>query len=130
MATDERASVDEDPGAADDSGAETPIEGLRRRRAAAAAGGGEERVAAQHAKGKLTARERIDHLLDDDTFREIGTFVEHRATNFDMGGARFVRFCDSFNLPVVTLVDVPGFMPGTDQEHDGIIRHGAKLISA
>ena len=84
MTTDERANVDEDPGAADDSGAETPIEELRRRRAVAAAGGGEERVAAQHAKGKLTARERIDHLLDDDTFREMGTFVEHRATNFDM----------------------------------------------
>jgi acetyl-CoA/propionyl-CoA carboxylase carboxyl transferase subunit len=45
-------------------------------------------------------------------------------------GARFVRFCDSFNLPVLTLVDVPGFMPGTGQEHNGIIRHGAKLIYA
>ena len=45
-------------------------------------------------------------------------------------GARFVRFCDSFNLPVVTFVDVPGFMPGTKEEHDGIIRHGAKLIYA
>jgi acetyl-CoA/propionyl-CoA carboxylase carboxyl transferase subunit len=44
--------------------------------------------------------------------------------------ARFVRTCDSFNVPVLTLVDVPGFMPGTDQEHDGIIRHGAKLIYA
>ncbi len=45
-------------------------------------------------------------------------------------GARFVRFCDAFNLPVVTLVDVPGFMPGTKQEYGGIIRHGAKLIYA
>ncbi|WIV68181.1 acyl-CoA carboxylase subunit beta [Natrialbaceae archaeon AArc-T1-2] len=44
--------------------------------------------------------------------------------------ARFVRTCDSFNVPIVTLVDVPGFMPGTDQEHNGIIRHGAKLIYA
>jgi acetyl-CoA/propionyl-CoA carboxylase carboxyl transferase subunit len=44
--------------------------------------------------------------------------------------ARFVRTCDSFNLPVVTLVDTPGFMPGTEQEHNGIIRHGAKLIYA
>jgi len=44
--------------------------------------------------------------------------------------ARFVRFCDSFNCPIVTLVDVPGFMPGTDQEHNGIIRRGAKLIYA
>ncbi|NKE62711.1 acyl-CoA carboxylase subunit beta, partial [Lentzea sp. PSKA42] len=44
--------------------------------------------------------------------------------------ARFVRFCDAFNIPLVTLVDVPGFLPGTGQEHDGIIRHGAKLLYA
>jgi acetyl-CoA carboxylase carboxyltransferase component len=44
--------------------------------------------------------------------------------------ARFVRFCDSFNIPIVTLVDVPGFMPGTQQEHGGIIRSGAKLLHA
>ena len=44
--------------------------------------------------------------------------------------ARFVRFCDAFNLPLVTLVDVPGFLPGTAQEHGGIIRHGAKLLYA
>ena len=44
--------------------------------------------------------------------------------------ARFVRFCDAFNIPVVTLVDVPGFMPGTAQEYDGIIKHGAKLLYA
>ncbi len=43
---------------------------------------------------------------------------------------RFVRFCDSFNIPIVTFVDVPGFMPGTAQEHGGIIRHGAKLLYA
>jgi len=45
-------------------------------------------------------------------------------------GARFVRFCDAFNIPVVTLVDVPGFLPGTNQEHGGIIRHGAKILYA
>jgi acetyl-CoA/propionyl-CoA carboxylase carboxyl transferase subunit len=44
--------------------------------------------------------------------------------------ARFVRTCDSFNVPILTFVDVPGFMPGTDQEHNGIIRHGAKLLYA
>jgi acetyl-CoA carboxylase carboxyltransferase component len=44
--------------------------------------------------------------------------------------ARFVRFCDSFNIPLVTLVDVPGFIPGTSQEHSGIIRSGAKLLYA
>jgi propionyl-CoA carboxylase beta chain len=45
-------------------------------------------------------------------------------------GARFVRFCDAFNIPLVTFEDVPGFMPGTDQEHGGIIKHGAKLLYA
>ena len=45
-------------------------------------------------------------------------------------GARFVRFCDAFSIPIVTFVDVPGFMPGTEQEHGGIIKHGAKLIFA
>ncbi len=44
--------------------------------------------------------------------------------------ARFVRFCDAFNIPIVTFVDVPGFLPGTDQEHGGIIKHGAKLLYA
>ncbi len=44
--------------------------------------------------------------------------------------ARFVRFCDAFNIPVITFVDVPGFMPGTAQEHGGIIKHGAKLLYA
>lgn len=45
-------------------------------------------------------------------------------------GARFVRFCDAFNIPLVTFEDVPGFLPGTEQEHKGIIRHGAKLLFA
>src|ERR1035441_2231048 len=44
--------------------------------------------------------------------------------------ARFVQLCDAFNIPLVTLVDVPGFLPGLDQEHQGIIRHGAKLLYA
>ncbi|HEY0782664.1 MAG TPA: carboxyl transferase domain-containing protein, partial [Thermoanaerobaculia bacterium] len=45
-------------------------------------------------------------------------------------GARFVRFCDAFNIPLVTFVDVPGFLPGTNQEYGGIIKHGAKLLYA
>jgi len=45
-------------------------------------------------------------------------------------GARFIRFCDAFNIPILTFEDVPGFLPGVDQEHDGIIRHGAKLLFA
>ena len=50
--------------------------------------------------------------------------------NASIKGARFVRFCDAFNIPIVTLVDVPGFMPGTAQEYGGIITHGAKLLYA
>jgi propionyl-CoA carboxylase beta chain len=50
--------------------------------------------------------------------------------NASVKGARFVRFCDCFNIPLLTLVDVPGFLPGKDQEYGGIIRHGAKLLYA
>jgi propionyl-CoA carboxylase beta chain len=44
--------------------------------------------------------------------------------------ARFIRFCDAFNIPIITLEDVPGYLPGTAQEHGGIIKHGAKLLYA
>jgi propionyl-CoA carboxylase beta chain len=50
--------------------------------------------------------------------------------NSSKKSARFVRFCDAFNIPIVTFVDVPGFLPGTSQEHNGIIKHGAKLLFA
>ena len=50
--------------------------------------------------------------------------------NASIKGARFVRFCDAFNIPIVTFEDVPGFLPGTDQEYGGIIKHGAKLLYA
>ncbi len=50
--------------------------------------------------------------------------------NASIKAARFVRFCDAFNIPLLTLVDVPGFLPGIDQEHNGIIKHGAKLLYA
>jgi propionyl-CoA carboxylase beta chain len=50
--------------------------------------------------------------------------------NASVKAARFVRFCDAFNIPLLTLVDVPGFLPGVNQEYDGIIRHGAKLLYA
>ena len=56
------------------------LEELEKRRAQARAGGGERRIESQHAKGKLTARERIDLLLDEDSFEEFDMFVEHRAT--------------------------------------------------
>lgn len=51
-------------------------------------------------------------------------------SNASTKAARFVRFCDAFNIPLICLVDVPGFMPGPEQEHGGIIRHGAKLLYA
>lgn len=44
--------------------------------------------------------------------------------------ARFIRFCDAFDIPLLTVEDVPGFLPGIQQEHNGIIRHGAKLLFA
>ena len=50
--------------------------------------------------------------------------------NASRKAARFVRFCDAFNIPIITLVDVPGFLPGTAQEYGGIILHGAKLLFA
>ena len=50
--------------------------------------------------------------------------------NSSIKAGRFVRFCDAFNIPIITFVDVPGFLPGTDQEWGGIIRNGAKLLYA
>ena len=102
-------------------------------------------------------REIIYRLIDDEEFMEVQpAYAPNVVVGFGrMGGrtvglvgnqpaflagvldinasakaSRFVRFCDCFNVPLVTLVDVPGFMPGTDQEYGGIIRHGAKLIYA
>jgi propionyl-CoA carboxylase beta chain len=99
----------------------------------------------------------IRYVVDDGDFFEV---QEHFATNIIVGfarlngrsvgivaqqprslagvlnidasdkAARFVRFCDCFNIPIITFVDVPGFLPGVGQEHSGIIRHGAKLLYA
>jgi len=74
--------------AKDAAGAGGPLEELELRRAEALAGGGEERVAAQHAKGKLTARERLDLLLDQGSFEESGAFVRHRSSNFGLDASR------------------------------------------
>jgi acetyl-CoA carboxylase carboxyltransferase component len=64
----------------------------------------------------------------------IGNQPAHLAGVLDIDsslkGARFIRFCDSFNIPIITFEDVPGFLPGTAQEHGGIIKHGAKLLYA
>ncbi len=99
----------------------------------------------------------VDHVVDEDSFFEVGEgFARNLVIGFgrldghsvgvvanqprvnagtldidsSVKGARFVRFCDAFNIPILTFVDVPGFMPGTDQEHNGIITHGAKLLYA
>ncbi|HAN19874.1 MAG: methylmalonyl-CoA carboxyltransferase [Bacteroidetes bacterium GWC2_33_15] len=99
----------------------------------------------------------IDLIIDKDSFFEVS---EHFASNLVVGfarlngkaigivanqpkilagvldinsslkGARFIRFCDVFNIPILTLEDVPGFLPGLDQEHNGLIKHGAKLLFA
>ena len=72
--------------------------------------------------------------LDGDTVGIVGNQPRVLAGALDIDAstkaARFVRFCDAFNIPLVTFVDVPGFLPGTDQEYRGIIRHGAKLLYA
>ena len=72
--------------------------------------------------------------MDSRTVGIVGNQPQHLAGVLDIDAsnkaARFVRFCDCFNIPLVSLVDVPGFMPGVDQEYGGIIRHGAKLIYA
>lgn len=72
--------------------------------------------------------------LDGSTIGVVGNQPAALAGTLDISssekGARFVRFCDAFNIPLLTMVDVPGFLPGVSQEHDGIIRHGAKLLYA
>ena len=72
--------------------------------------------------------------LDGQTVGIVAQQPMHLAGVIDINasdkGARFVRFCDCFNIPLVTFVDVPGYMPGTDQEFGGIIRHGAKFLFA
>jgi propionyl-CoA carboxylase beta chain len=102
-------------------------------------------------------REVIVRILDDRQFLEVQPFFAQNivvgfgrlgghtvglvgnqpkvlAGAIDIGAsvkaARFIRFCDAFNIPIVSLVDVPGYLPGTAQEHEGIIRHGAKLLYA
>jgi propionyl-CoA carboxylase beta chain len=72
--------------------------------------------------------------LNGQTVGIVGNQPAHLAGCLDIAasvkGARFVRYCDAFNIPIITFVDVPGFLPGTQQEYGGIIRHGAKLLYA
>lgn len=84
----------------------------------------------QYARNVITGFGRLDGF----PIGVVANQPNHLAGVLDIASsekaARFVRFCDSFNLPLLTLVDVPGFLPGTDQEFGGIIRHGAKLLYA
>ncbi|MBR2529110.1 MAG: methylmalonyl-CoA carboxyltransferase [Blautia sp.] len=72
--------------------------------------------------------------LDGDTIGIVANQSQFMAGALEINasdkGARFIRFCDCFNIPILTLVDVPAFLPGSQQEHGGIIRHGAKLLFA
>jgi acetyl-CoA/propionyl-CoA carboxylase carboxyl transferase subunit len=87
-------------------------------------------VAASYARNLGTGFAR----LDGHSVGVVGNQPRVNAGTLDIDssvkGARFVRFCDAFNIPILTFVDVPGFMPGTDQEQGGIIKHGAKLLYA
>jgi acetyl-CoA/propionyl-CoA carboxylase carboxyl transferase subunit len=87
-------------------------------------------VADRYARNLLTGFARLDGL----SVGVLGNQPRANAGTLDIDaslkGSRFVRFCDAFNIPILTFVDVPGFMPGTDQEHNGIIKHGAKLLYA
>ena len=72
--------------------------------------------------------------LDGETIGIVANQSQYMAGSLEINssdkGARFIRFCDCFNIPILTLVDVPAFLPGSQQEHGGIIRHGAKLLYA
>lgn len=72
--------------------------------------------------------------LEGETIGIVANQSKHMAGSLEINasdkGARFIRFCDCFNIPLLTLVDVPAFLPGSQQEHGGIIRHGAKLLFA
>lgn len=118
---------------------------------------GIENVVPENKRKMYDVKRIIDYLADSDTFFEIQPeFAANIVTGFArigghsvgivanqpavIGGsmdinasckaARFVRTCDCFNIPILTLVDVPGFFPGSDQEYSGIIRHGAKMLYA
>jgi len=72
--------------------------------------------------------------MEGSTIGVVANNPSHKAGVLDIDssvkGARFIRFCNAFNIPLVTFVDVPGFMPGVQQEYSGIIRHGAKMLFA
>ena len=83
-----------------------------------------------HAKNIITGFARIDGRSVGIVANQPMVLAGCLDINSSKKAARFVRFCDCFNIPIITLVDVPGFLPGTAQEYGGIIKHGAKLLYA
>ena len=87
-------------------------------------------ISENHAANIFTAFARIDGRVVGIVANQPKVMAGTLDTHSSVKGARFINICDAFNIPIVTLVDVPGFLPGTDQEHEGIIRHGAKILYA
>lgn len=87
-------------------------------------------VAENHASNIFTAFARMDGRVVGIVANQPKVMAGTLDIDSSVKGARFINICNSFNIPIITLEDVPGFLPGTDQEHDGIIRHGAKLLYA
>lgn len=87
-------------------------------------------VGENHAMNIITAFARIDGRVIGIIANQPKVMAGTLDIDSSVKAARFINICNSFNVPIITLEDVPGFLPGTDQEHDGIIRHGAKLLYA
>jgi propionyl-CoA carboxylase beta chain len=87
-------------------------------------------IAAAHAKNIVTGFGRVAGRTVGLVANQPMVLAGVLDSDASRKGARFVRFCDAFDIPIVTFVDVPGFLPGTDQEYGGLIKHGAKLLFA
>jgi len=87
-------------------------------------------VYAAYAPNIITGLARLDGRVAGVIAQQPAALAGVLDIDSSVKGARFIRFCDAFNIPLVTFVDVPGFLPGVGQEHGGIIRHGAKLLYA
>jgi propionyl-CoA carboxylase beta chain/acetyl-CoA/propionyl-CoA carboxylase carboxyl transferase subunit len=87
-------------------------------------------VHADYAENLVVGFARMDGRTVGVVANQPAAFAGVLDINASDKGARFIRFCDAYHIPLVTLVDTPGFLPGVEQEHEGIIRHGAKMIYA
>jgi acetyl-CoA carboxylase carboxyltransferase component len=87
-------------------------------------------IAPLHARNMITGFARLGGYSVGVVANQPKVLAGTLDINASTKAARFVRFCDAFNIPIITLEDVPGYLPGTTQEHNGIIRHGAKLLYA